>query len=145
MLKSIVPSARSASAVLKDPTGKTVLYHETYYTYYNCLDEMLATIHIKVVNKYQDRLVPGSVLVLQQVINARHNDFVSRVSVVLLKVSVFSPTRHKHYLNITVDNVVRVYDDNSRNGQGKLVRSIFLSQLYKTLFSTRDYQTTISL
>ncbi|XP_019851238.1 PREDICTED: endochitinase A-like [Amphimedon queenslandica] len=73
LVKSIVTSTKSATALLQDPSG-----------------EMHAAVHILVMEEYKDEFVEGSVAILRQV-------------------SVFSPSSRKHYLNVTLDNIVRIY------------------------------------
>lgn len=52
--------------------------------------EMLATVHMKISEEYKEEWSPGCCVILRQV-------------------SVFSPSPRKHYLNITLDNIVRIY------------------------------------
>ena len=70
MLKSIIPAGKNASALLKDPTGKTyTIILVSLLFVMNCLHsgEVMCTIHSKVVEDHQKELHPGAVLVLRQV------------------------------------------------------------------------------
>ncbi|XP_074646180.1 uncharacterized protein LOC141902380 [Tubulanus polymorphus] len=58
--------------------------------------DIKATLHRQVVKELQMELLPGSALVLGEI-------------------GVFSPTLRKHYLNITLNNIVYIY--NKRDGQ----------------------------
>lgn len=57
--------------------------------------EILGTFHSQALEDHPSELQPGAALVLRQV-------------------SMFSPSVRKHYLNITADNIVRVYTVNGR-------------------------------
>ncbi|XP_064401292.1 homologous recombination OB-fold protein-like [Halichondria panicea] len=52
--------------------------------------EILCTIHSRVFEEHQKELQPGAAIILRQV-------------------SLFSPAPRKHYLNITPDNIIRIY------------------------------------
>lgn len=73
--------------------------------------EMLGTFHCQVIKDHKDDLVPGCGLILRQV-------------------SVLTPSPRRHYLNITLDNIVRLYSLN-----GNIIRDV--------VYQERDQSTTI--
>ncbi|KAF6092532.1 hypothetical protein HJG60_001704 [Phyllostomus discolor] len=63
--------------------------------------EMQGTVHRSLLEMHQNELKPGSVLLLKQI-------------------GVFSPSLRNHYLNVTPNNLVRVYSPDS--GEGSSLR-----------------------
>ncbi len=81
--------------------------------------EILCTIHSRVFEEHQKELQPGAAIILRQVcdykVDINWSMFGYNISLIhspfifLDQVSLFSPAPRKHYLNITPDNIIRIY------------------------------------
>ncbi|XP_039556621.1 homologous recombination OB-fold protein isoform X2 [Passer montanus] len=87
MIKTLTRSSAGAGAVFRDPTG-----------------EMQGTVHRLLLEQRQSELRAGSVLLLRQL-----GGFTQELALPSLQVGVFSPSHRNHYLNVTPNNLLRVF------------------------------------
>lgn len=65
LVKTLIPSTRSATAVLMDPSGIVPPY--TYMCIIVIIGDILATVHASVLEEYKTELVQGCAAILRQV------------------------------------------------------------------------------